>query len=155
MVIENKSERGTFEPVPEGIHNAVLVDVVDLGIEQTTYNNETKDQHKLKLVWQVPTELTSTDKVKTIGRKFTASLHEQSALRKTLNQWLGGLTPEQTVSLDLDLLIGTSAKLLVMNREIDGRMMHMVESVQPCDEKLEASADYVRIKDREELDTGY
>ena len=119
-----------------------------------TYQGETKKVRKVKLVFEVPSQTTTDGKIKTIGRSMTASLHDQATLRKTLNSWLGGLTAEQACSLDLDSLIGKSAKLLVIHKEIDGRVMHMIESIQPSDQQLEVSSDYVRLQDREEFVNG-
>ncbi len=44
---------GTFEPAPAGVHSAVCVDVVDLGIVEATYEGKTTKKHKIRVVWQI------------------------------------------------------------------------------------------------------
>ena len=151
MVIETNIKQSEFTPVSEGIVLAVNVDNADLGSVESTYNGETTSKHKMKFVFEVPSELTESGKVKTIGKSFVVSLDPRSNLTGFLQSWLGeSLTPEQVRSFDLDSLIGRPAKLLVEHIQMDGREMHKIVSVQPTDENIETSGEYVRFQDREE-----
>lgn len=152
MVIESKiNDRPEFTPVNEGVVHAVLVDNVDLGIREVTYQGETKNVHKVKVIFEAAGQLTSEGKTKTIGTTFTASLAQSAKLRKTLEQWLARpLNADELASCDLDALIGTPAKLLVLHKEIEGRPMHIIESIQPSDQAVEPSGQYVRWQDRED-----
>jgi len=137
--------------VNEGIALGVNVDNADLGQVESTYQGETTSKHKMKFVFEVPSELTESGKVKTIGKSFVVSLDPRSNLTGFLQSWLGeSLTPEQVRSFDLDSLIGRPAKLLVEHIQMDGREMHKIVSVQPTDETIEASGEYVRFQDRED-----
>ena len=46
----------TFVPAPEGQHNAVCCDVVDLGVIETEYNGQKSKNHKVRLVFQIGEE---------------------------------------------------------------------------------------------------
>jgi len=151
MVIETNIKQSEFAPVNEGIALGVNVDNADLGQVESTYQGETTSKHKMKFVFEVPSELTESGKVKTIGKSFVVSLDPRSNLTGFLQSWLGeSLTPEQVRSFDLDSLIGRPAKLLVEHIQMDGREMHKIVSVQPTDETIEASGEYVRFQDRED-----
>ena len=140
-----------FEPVAEGIVQAVCVDNVALGIKQVTYQGESKDVHKVKLIFEVPDQLTEDGRAKTIGTTFTASTAQSANLRKSLESWLGRpLSATEISSCDLDELIGTPAKLLVLHKDIDGRNMHLIESIQPSTEDVQPSGSYKRWQDRED-----
>ena len=47
MSIIAKKELSTFTPAPEGLHQAVCCDVVDLGLKNTPWG----DKHKIRIVW--------------------------------------------------------------------------------------------------------
>ncbi len=151
MVIETKpTSNADFIPVDEGVVHAVCVDNVDLGQKTVTYEGESKEVYKVKLVFEVPSQETADGRAKTIGKTFTASLAQSANLRKALESWLGrSLTADELSTCDLDSLIGTTAKLLVSHKEIDGRMMHMIENIQPSNEEVVQSDTYVRYQDRE------
>ena len=151
MVIEyTQTDRPEFTPVDEGVIHAVCVDNVDLGIKEVAYQGESKNVHKMKLIFEVPDQLMPDGRSKTIGKTFTASLAQSANLRKALESWLGRpLNADELASCDLDALIGKTAKLLVLHKEIEGRTMHVIETIQPSTESVNPSGGYVRWQDRE------
>lgn len=104
-----------FIPVPIGVHNAVLVEIIDLGMQESTYNGETKRRHQVWLKWELPDLELPDGKPMTIGRRYTVSFHEMSALRKHLQQWLGRSFDEAEVRLGYDFssLLGMGCTLVV------------------------------------------
>ena len=150
MVIQGSTRE--FTPVSAGAHKAVLVDVVDLGIETTEYDGQKKDAPKLRLMFEVD-EKTDDGRPMVIGRKLTASIHERSNLTKVLQTWLGrSLTTDERNRLDLDEFIGTSAEVMVIHKvdEKDGRVWARIDGIYPAKKKLAPSGEYVRVKDRPE-----
>tara|TARA_Y100001963_G_scaffold152131_1_gene236340 strand:- start:210 stop:668 length:459 start_codon:yes stop_codon:yes gene_type:complete len=148
MVIEGSMKE--YTPVSAGAHKAVLVDVVDLGLETVEYEGERTTKPKLKLVFEVD-EKTDDGKAMVIGRKLTASTHERSNLTKVLQTWLGrSLTIDERNRLDLDEFIGTSAEVMVIHKvdDKDGRVWARIDGVYPAKDKLKPSKDYQRVKDR-------
>ena len=152
MVIEHKqTDRPEFQKVDEGIAYGVIVDVEDHGDVEVTYNNETKTQHKLRLVFEVPAQETDDGRPRTIGKRCTASIAPSANLTKYAAALFGReLTEDESGRFDTDDLIGLKAKLLVVWKDIEGRSMHCIENMQPTDEDVEPSGNYVRLQDKEE-----
>lgn len=46
-----------FAPAPAGVHQAVCVDVMDLGILDVIWQGVTKKQHKVNVAWQISQSL--------------------------------------------------------------------------------------------------
>ena len=84
---------GTYTPAPEGVHDAVCCDVADLGIVETTWQGETKSQHKVRIVWQLGTKM-EDGRPYSIGRRYGLTLHEKSSLFKDLKTWFGKAPPD-------------------------------------------------------------
>lgn len=74
----------------EGQAQCVLVDVIDLGMQQTTYmGGPPKMQHKCALVWQIEEINPDTGKPFEMSKEFTVSMGELANLRKFLGMWRG------------------------------------------------------------------
>ena len=87
MVLQCK-ESNDFKPHPEGIHPAVCVDVIDLGLVETDFQGQKKLVNKVKVVFE--SEQKSEDgKNCTVSKNFTASLHPKAKLADFLGKWRG------------------------------------------------------------------
>jgi len=145
-------------PIPdEGLHNAVLVDAVDLGQLETPWG----PKHKISLIF----ELQSKDedgKPFNVGKRFTRSLNEKASLRKFLEKWRGAKYSPSELSegVDLENFIGMSATLFIVHNDSSDteRTYANIESVIPYKSQktgeiayfeLKPSGDYTRVKDRE------
>lgn len=137
---------GNFTPAPEGVHNAVCVDVVDLGVVDGMWGA----QPKIRLAWEL--EETMPDGRRFIASKrYTPSLHEKATLAKDLKSWRGRpFTAEELAGFELDNVIGAPCKLVIQHDERDGNTYANVVTVMKATKKLAPSGDYVRVKDREE-----
>jgi hypothetical protein len=117
-----------FDPVPEGSHLAVCDMFVDLGIQESNYNGQVKEQHKIYLRWQVPSLRSkwTKDDVEhegpmAIGSKFTLSLHEKASLRKILQSWRGrAFTPDELKKFDVTTVLGAPCLITVTHEPKDG-----------------------------------
>lgn len=79
---------GDFEVPNAEVGAARLVGIVDLGSQEKTYKGETKLKQQLRLTFEL--EQTMSDgRNFVLSRKFTASLHENSALRPVVETLLG------------------------------------------------------------------
>jgi hypothetical protein len=141
---------GDFEPAPEGLHQAVCCDVVELGLVE----NEWGRREMIELRWQLVL-LREDGKPYLVSRRFTRSLHEKSALRPFLEGWRGKtLTPEELRGFDLERLIGVNCMVQILHRRTSsGRVYAAVQNAYPLlkgTPKLEVVG-YTRVKDREEL----
>lgn len=145
---------GTFTPCPQGVHQAVCVDVVDMGILEVTWNGQTKKQHKVRIVWQVE-ELMEDGKPFIVQTRYTASLHEKARLRKDLESWRGrAFTDAELKSFDLEVLLGVNCLLNVVQVTKDGKTFSNVTAVMPLKKGMEkiAPTSYTRYVDRKEHD---
>jgi hypothetical protein len=133
IVIEISSKK-KYEPPSEGVHTAVLVDVIDLG-----------RRHKIRLVWLLE-ELDSEGKPKRAFQTFTKTLHEKASLMKMLRQ-LGVHIPTSG-SFTGDNLIARNAQLVIQHSESpQGKIYaNVVAILKPAanTRKLDVPPDFVR-----------
>lgn len=152
-IIAKRTER-SFIPCPAGLHPAVCVDVVDLGVLKVTFSNETKVQHKCKIVWQTADEMPD-GKPFLVQRRYTLSLSEKSSLRKDLESWRGKpFTDEELDGFDLEKLIGANCQLNVVHDQKNGDTYANVTTVVPLGRGMVKikPRDYIRVQDRDPRD---
>ena len=108
-------DTGDFKPHPEGIHPAVCVDVMDLGLVETDFQGQRKLVNKVKLTFE--SEAKSDDgKACTVSKNFTASLHPKAKLAEFLGKWRGRpVAPGE--SIDLQKLIGANCTLVISHQQ--------------------------------------
>lgn len=144
----------TFTPAPAGLHQGVCVDVVDLGVLEVTYAGQTKRQHKIRLAWQIE-ETDDAGKRFIVGKRYTCSLHEKSALRKDLESWRGrAFSFDELAGFDLEKLLGANAQINIQHATKDGSTYANVVGIVPLGKgmtRMDAKG-YVRAKDREPSD---
>lgn len=140
-----------FQLAPEGQHQAVCVDVVDLGMVAVEWNGQKKTQHKCRIVWEID-ELMPNGKRFTVRRQFTASLGSKASLRTFLEAWRGRpFTDAELAGFDTEQLIGVNALLQVVHTKKGDRtydninaIMRLAKGMVP----IEPSDSYVRVQDR-------
>lgn len=142
--------RSTYTAAPEGLHAAVCVDVVNLGIVAGAYGTK----HKVRIVWQLDAQDDEHGRRFDVARVYTLSLHERAALRKDLESWRGKkFTEVELDGFDLEKLIGVNAQVAVTHDlGDDGTTYANVSTVVPPVKgapKLQPR-DYVRAKDRQQ-----
>ncbi len=146
MTIIAKNE--TPPQAPAGQHVAVCCDVADLGVVKTTYNNEEKHQHKIRVWFQIA-ELDGQGKRFLVSRRLTLSMHKKAALRAFLESWRGKPYGEDDArnGIDVELMVGVPA--LVQTVEND-RGYTDITSIMRLPKGMEAIAveGFERFKDR-------
>ena len=149
MAIIAKEPESSFTPCPEGLHHAVCVDVIDLGMLQTNWG----DKHKVRIVWQVEEENTDTGRRFDVRKQYNLSLHEKATLRKDLEGWRGRkFTRDELTGFDLEKLLGANCQVqVVQDITEESRVYANVQAIVPPPKggtpKL-VSLDYTRVKDR-------
>lgn len=153
MPVYVSKPKGDFEPCPPGLHQGVCVDVVDLGLVDSTFNAKTKKQHMVRIVWQIG-EDRADGKPFMISRRYKASLHEKASLRKDLESWRGRPFADAELDrFDLEALLGANCQLNVIHEKgQDGNSYDRVQSIVPLGKGMGklAPRDYVRVKDRDD-----
>lgn len=155
-IMVSQGESQTLAPAPEGLHQAVCVDVVDRGMVETQFGVK----HKVDVTWQVvPFDDDGGEERDEEGHRFqvmqryTASLHEKALLHQHLKAWRGKpFTKEELAAFDLEKLIGANAQIQVVhNLASNGKTYGNVQAIVPAGKKmtkLRPSEDYVRMNER-------
>jgi len=152
MPIMARENRNTFNPAPEGLHQAVCVDVIDRGMHTSPQWGKT--QQKVELRWQLDTVDEETGKRFQVGQWYTLSLSEKATLRKHLEAWRSRkFTQEELEGFDLEKLIGVNCQLQVIhNLGTNGSTYANVQAVVPLGKGMTKirPEEYVRWIDRAE-----
>lgn len=153
MIIKGSSSN--FTPAPEGLHHAVCVDVVDLGMKDSAFG----PRHRLRLVWEIdvliPDAIIREAKLQpgskfTVRKEYTASLHERSWLAKDLAAWRGkAIGEDEKKEFNLETLIGKPVRVLVQHMTKDDTTYANVMALMKPEKKLAPCGLYKRVKDRE------
>jgi hypothetical protein len=85
----SKGGEGNFEKAPPGNHPAVLVGMIDMGIQESEFQGEKKDAHRVYFVWELPHEKKEDGNSHTIAIDLTLSLNEKAKLRKWIESRIG------------------------------------------------------------------
>lgn len=148
MAIIARQPESNYEPAPEGLYQAVCVDVIDLGQQTSQYGT----QHKVELRWQLEDTNEKGYRFE-LRKRYTLSLHEKAALRKDLQSWRGRkFTDEELAGFDLEKLLGVNAQLQVIHNIVDdGRIFANIQAIVPVPPKVAklTPKDYVRQQDRD------
>ena len=157
MPIMVSAKAGTnYPPAPTGPHAAVCCDVVDLGVLKVAWGGKEKQQHKVRIVWQID-EDRDDGKPHQVSKRYTLSLHEKAGLRKDLESWRGRpFTPEELDGFDLETLIGVVVLLNVTHVTRDGNTYANIASLMKLPKTMQhlTVRDYVRVCDREPVSNG-
>jgi hypothetical protein len=154
-IIASSNGDKTFTPCPEGVHHAVCVDVVDLGLLEVTFGGQTKQQHKIAVVWIVDELNPENGKPFMVQQRYTLSLNEKSNLRRDLQNWRGKpFTADELTGFDVERLIGANCQLNVIHKpKADGSgAWANIGAIMPLARgmaKMPVPPDYIRRKDRE------
>ena len=158
ITVSTKPSGGTFTPCPEYTGRAVCVDITPLKAYETEYGTKQK--------FKIAFELDLIDQSRTpvqpwvvMTAPMTPSLHEKAGLTKFLKDWHGrALTPEETVSLNLDSLIGKPATVVIVHEQSrDGtKTFSNIKLIMPhkSGEPLKPSGLWVRLEDRPPREDG-
>lgn len=110
------------EIIAAGNYAARCYQMVQIGTVVEFILGEQKTLHKVRIGWELPTELKVFNPEKgeqplVISEEFTLSMHEKSKLRKLLASWRGkDFTEEESKSFDITKLIGAKCMLNIIHK---------------------------------------
>lgn len=157
-----------FENCPEGMFDAVCVDVIDLGIVDTGFKNQQTGEPERKPMvafgYQVAV-VDENDRPQTqsdgqpyyIRARFNNTLgggSKRSNLLDHLENWTGKTMPEEKKEegIDLEKFLGVNCQIVVVHRQNkQQRTFANIKTITPARKgapKLKASPEFVRVKDR-------
>jgi len=131
-------EKKKVEPIPAGLHDAILYSIIDLGTQYSTkFGTSSK---KVMLTWELPEVLIEIDGQafpKAINKEYTMSLTKKSNLYKDIKSYLGrDLKGEEASKFNLAELIDKPFKLQIIHNETtDGNIYANISIVLAGDTK--------------------
>jgi hypothetical protein len=154
-LVVTESAKSDYQPTSMGLHQAVLVDVVDLGVLETPWG----DKHKCTLVFETD-EMDPEGIPLRVSKRYTLSLSEKSNLRQDLERWRGRKfePKELKKGFDLETLLGLNATIYVAHRLTEERLFANIQTIlppakgkdgKPTWKALMASLSYKRVMDRQ------
>lgn len=131
IIATNNGVCGNFEPIPTGNYPARCYSMIHIGTIEETILGQTKILNKVRITWELPTELKVFKEEKgeqpmVISKEFTLSLHEKSTLRNFLKNWRGkDFTEEEAKAFDVTKLIGVPCMLNITHKKSkDGQRVY-------------------------------
>ena len=147
MAIYARRPESTFEPCPEGLHQAVCVDVIDHGTQTTRWGPKSQ----VTLVWQIDLSDKRGRRYQ-VRKRYTNSLHPKAQLLRDLEGWRSRkFTEAELERFDLEALLGTNCQLQVIHHAAeDGTVFANVQTIVPIPRSTAKIApdQYTRAKDR-------
>jgi len=125
-----KDEARDFEPIPDGLQQAVLVANHNLGIRPGYAG---KAQHKVVLVWELAERRTEGDFAGqrfVVTKQYTATMNERGNLSKDLESWRGrAFTEEERRGFELNDINAQNCNLNLVPKIKDGRTYVNIASI--------------------------
>lgn len=121
-----------FTPCPAGSYLARCVQLIDLGTQTSNFEGQTKRSRKVLIAWEILDDECRRDDGQPfiLSKRFTQSLHEKAALRKTLASWRGrDFTPVELKGFDLGTVLGKDAFLSVIHTDKEGKTFANIAAV--------------------------
>jgi len=152
FIVRKPANQFSTEPHPEGITQAVCVDVLDLGMKATKFG----EKHKVAFRFETPARDSKGEPIFVRSWPYSVSLNEKANLRKDLEKWRGRpFTPAELDGFDLESVIGAAAVLnIIHNTGDDGTVYSNVNGLfkDNAADKYKASGRYERQKPTEATD---
>jgi hypothetical protein len=141
-LIATAKSSGNFDPVPEGVHIATCIWVIDLG-EQ--FNEKWgKVQHKVLIGWELPDETIEINGEllpRMISATYTMSLSEKSLLRSHLEAWRGkSFTEKELEGFNVGNILGKCCQVQVIHSKSGENTYANVRSVMALPKGMPAPA---------------
>lgn len=160
-IIAQQTNNGGGQTVPAGTHVARCYQIIHIGTIPDTFQGEDRLVDKVRLVFELPLETADFGKGEqpfSIGRDFTLSMHEKSALRAFVQSWLGeALSEADAAKFNLGTMIGKEAMVSVMHRTANtGRTYADLKGASPLVKGMtcppQVNASFVLDFDSEDFD---
>ena len=136
---------GAYTPAQAGTFAARCCQIVDMGQQTSTFENEVKTAHKILIGFEIlDDENRRTDGTSHIvSKRFTSSLHVKSALRKFLEMWRGrAFTGDELKGFDLKNVLGLNCLVSITHSEKGDRIYANLAGVTKLPKNM-ATADGV------------
>lgn len=121
-----------FKPIEAGTHTAVISAIVDFGTQTTEWKGVVKDRPQVRFTFSFPDMPLDDGRCMSIGRTYSASLHENSGLRAHLEGIRGRkFTDEELAGFDIAKAVGAPCLLNVIHETGEFGPRAKIASVMP------------------------
>lgn len=152
----------SFPPHPEDQFAATCIDIIDLGMVETTWQGQTRKKHRICLrffcdEWFVDDE--GKNRPLWVDKYLTFSLHENSAMRPFLESWRGKKFTEEELheGFNVAKLLYAPAFLQITHNVTPDKTYANIATIMKLPKGQVAPGvpeGYVRVKDRpKDVDT--
>jgi hypothetical protein len=133
MSIVARNNRDSFTPAPADRHQAVCVDVMDLGLVERHNNGKKNTRHEIRIVFQLAARMENGCRFVITSKPYGLSLHPNSALRPFLESWRGQPFSDAQINngFEIERLIGANALLEVVHTTANGNTYANIASIMP------------------------
>lgn len=140
MALVVSAERKQWPTPRDGEHEAVCVDVIDMGEQDTPWGSK----RKVRFVWELD-ETRDDGKPFLVSQYYTLSLLEKSQLRKDLRKWRGqDLSRAEIRSFDLESMIKMPCRLVIELNDKGEIIYANVAGILPSKNPIKESGHYKR-----------
>lgn len=136
----SSNAEGSYKEVPTGTHRAICKMIVDLGLQEATFNGETKVKPKLYMRFEVSDERTDDgSKPLEVGITLGANLSKKGTLRPLLESWRGrAFTEAELQKFDVTAVLGKPCLLSVLQETRGDKVYANIKSISPLLKNMEA-----------------
>lgn len=135
MAIMAKSEgNGDYKLPASGVTMARCYRIIDLGSQETSFKGQsTGMKRKVLFVWELlGDEMMDDGRPFTIQKKYTLSLHENSALFAHLNSWRGTpFTDQDLLGFDITKVLGAYCLLNIVHTKDVEKTFANIDAIMP------------------------
>ena len=130
-IIATAGDSKSFTPAPQGTHQAVCVDVIDLGMVAGSYQGKPNVRHKIDVAWQID-ETRDDGKRFVVYKRYTLSLGDKARLRADLESWRGrAFTDAELRGFDVETVKGANCLINIAHNTKGDKTYANVVSVMP------------------------
>ncbi len=132
MIVSENTGGAAFTPCPAGTYQARCVRLIDMGTQTTDYQGETKTARKVLIAFEIlDTDVRRDDgHPHVVSKRFTASLHEKAALRKTLASWRGrDFNQDELKAFNLFGVLGQTCLISLVSNTKDGKSFTNIAAI--------------------------
>lgn len=114
MSLVMKNDGSDFELTPAGTHLATCYMIVDLGDQNTTYQNVESVKPQIMVGWELTNELMKDGRPFVASRIYNAFFSEKANLRKDLESWRGRkFTDDELTGFDISKLLNVPCQVTI------------------------------------------
>jgi len=116
---------------PQGMWDAVCVDVIDLGMVRNPFSPNGEQRHMCRIVWEIATTK-QNGLPYWVFRDYALTLGYASNLRRDIEGWRGRpMSEEELEGFDIERLIGAACRVVIKHVHASGKVKLYIVITRP------------------------